>query len=123
MPAACKHLPDRRAAPQVDGLGRQEGVLLLVAVQGQVGQVSLGIAAEEVEDAVTARVRPGRERRPGHRRLGRARGRDARKPTLLPQPRQVGQLARFEQPRDDSGVQTVQTDDDDLLDGLNLRAV
>ena len=43
-----------------------------------------------------------------------------RKPPLLPQPRQVRQLARLEQPRDDPGLQPIQADDDDLLDDSNL---
>ena len=116
-------LPDRRSAPQVDGLGRQEGVLLLVAIQAEIGQVGLGIAAQEVEDPVAARVGPGRERGPGDRGLGRARRGNPGKSAPLSQPRQVGQLARFEQPRDDAGVQTVQTDDDDLLDDANLPVV
>ena len=71
---------------------------------------------------MAAGIGPGRERGPGHRRLGGPRGRDAGKSPLLLQPGQVGQLARLEQPRDDSGLQTVQADDDDFLDGLILPA-
>ena len=66
---------------------------------------------------MAAGVGPGGERRPGDRRLRRARGRDAGVPPLLPQPRQVRELAGLQQPRDDRRAQAVEADDDDLLDG------
>ena len=93
--------------------GREEGVLLLVAVQGEVGPVGRRVAAEEVEDAVAARVRPGGERRPGHRRLGRGGRRDPGQPAPPRQVRQVRQLARGEHRLDDRGLQPVQADHDD----------
>src|SRR4029450_4891575 len=71
-------------------------------------------------EAVSARVGPRGERRPGDRRLGGARGGDPCEAAVLPQPGNVGELPRIEQPRRDAGVQAVQTDDDDLLDGSIL---
>ena len=102
MPAALRMLPDRRSSSQIDSLGGQEGVFLLVTIQAEIGQVGLGITAQEVEDSVAARVGPGRERGPGDRRLGRARRGNASKTASFTQPSQVGKLARFEQPRDDA---------------------
>ena len=88
-----EQFPDRHTPAQVDGLGGQKGVLLLVAVQGQLGQVILGIAAQEIEDAMTARVDTRRKCGPCHGRLGGSRGGDAREPPLLFQPCQIGELA------------------------------
>ena len=118
-----ENVPDRRSASQIDSLGRQKRVLLLVAVQAEIGQIGSGIAAQEVEDSMSSRVGPGRKRGPGNRRLGRARRGNPGKSASLSQPSQVGKLARFEQPRDNVRVQTIQTQDDDLLDDANLPVV
>ena len=118
-----ENVPDRRSPSQIDSLGRQKGILLLVAVQAEIRQVGLGIAAQEVEDSVSSRVGPRRKRGPGNRRLRRARGGNPSKPASFSQSSQVGKLARFEQPRDDGRVQTIQTEDDDLLDDANLPVV
>ena len=88
-----EHFPDRHAPAQVDGLGGQKGVLLLVAVQGQLGQVILGIAAQEIEDAMTARIGARGKCGPCHGSLGGSRGGDACEPPLLFEPRQIGKLA------------------------------
>ena len=98
MPAALRMLPDRRSSSQIDGLGGQKGVLLLVTIQAEIRQVGVGVAAQEVEDSVAARVDPGRERGPSDRRLRRARCGNASKTASFTQPGQVGKLARFEQP-------------------------
>ena len=74
---------------------------------------------------MTARVDTGRKCGPCHGGLSGSRGRDARKPPLFFESCQIGELVFFEQPLDDTGVQTIQTDDDDLLDGsiLNLGII
>ena len=69
---------------------------------------------------MAARVGPRGECGPCHGGLGGSRGGDACEPPLLFQPRQIGELACLEQPRNDAGVQTIQTNDDDLLDGSIL---
>jgi hypothetical protein len=70
-----------------------------------------------------SRVGPRCKRGPRNRRLGRARRGNPAKSASRAQSSQVWQLARFEQPRYDAGVQTVQTDDNDLLDDANLPVV
>ena len=122
LPAVAKHFPERHASSQVDSLRGQKRVLLLVAVQGQLGQVSLGVAAEEIEDAVTSGICARRKCRPCHGRLGRPCCCNACEASQLFQPRQIGELVCFEQPRDNAGIQTIQTDDDDLLDGSSSSA-
>ena len=77
LPAAAKQFPDRHATAQVNGLGRQKGVLLLVAVQCQLGQIILGIAAQEIEDAMTTGIDTRGECGPCHGCLGGSRGGNA----------------------------------------------
>ena len=101
MPAALRMLPDRRSSSQVDGLGGQKGIFLLVAIQAEIRQVGVGITSQKVEDSVAARVGPGRERGPSDRCLRRARRGNPSKTASFSQPSQVGKLARFEQLRDD----------------------
>ena len=69
---------------------------------------------------MSAGIGSGCERGPGHRRLGGACGGDAGETPLLREPRQIGELASREQPRNDSGLQTIQTNNDDLFDGSVL---
>ena len=92
---------------------------MLIAIQGQVGQVVLGIASQEVKNPVPARVGARGKRGPSHRGLGRAAWWQHVQTPPAPSVGPVGQLACFEQPRNDAGVQTIQTEDDDLLDDTN----
>jgi hypothetical protein len=70
-----------------------------------------------------SRVGSRRKRGPSNRCLGWARGGNPSNSASVSQSSQVGQLARFEQPRDDARVQTVQTKDNDLLEDANLPVV
>lgn len=65
---------------------------------------------------MTARIAPGREGGPCYGRLRGAGRTDPGKAPGFFQPGQVGQLAGREQTLDDAGFQTIETDDDDLLD-------
>lgn len=85
--------------------------------------VSLGIPPNEVKDSVTTWIAPGRECGPHHRRLGRRGRTHPGKPAGLSQPRLIGQLAGIEQFADNLRFQTIETDDDDLLDGSNLKTL
>ena len=85
-----EHLPDASPSLQIDDLRRHERVLLLVAIQSQLGQISLRIAAEEVEYAMAAGIQTGGEGRPGHRRLCRVGGGDASVAAEFSQPGHVG---------------------------------
>ena len=118
-----EYVPDCRSSAQIDSLGGQKSVFLFVAIQAEIGQIGPGIAAQEVKNPVSSRVGPRRKCGPGYRGLGRARGSNPGKPASLSQPSQVRKLARFEQPRDNVRVQTIQTQDDDLLDDPNLPVV
>ena len=118
-----EYVPNCRSSSQIDSFGGQKSVLVLVAVQSEIGQVGFGIATQEIKNPVSSRVGPRRKRGPGYRCLGRARGGNPGKSASLSQPSQVRKLARFEQPRDNVRAQTVQTQDDDLLDDPNLPVV
>jgi hypothetical protein len=61
-----------------------KGVLLLVGVGGQGGEVSVGVSAQEVEDAVPPGVDAGGEGGPGHWGLGRVGGLEPGVAPLLP---------------------------------------
>src|SRR4029434_6841561 len=50
-----QQLPYRRPPAEVDGLGWEVSVLLLVPVQRVVGQIRLRVAPDEIEDAVAPR--------------------------------------------------------------------
>ena len=95
-------------------------VFIFIPVNGEVGKVGLGIPANEVKDPVTAWIAPGRECGPRHRRLGRCGRGQPGKAAGLSQPCQIGQLAGLEQIGDDPRFQTIETDDDDLLDGSHI---
>lgn len=92
-----------------------------MTIQGEVWKVGLGIPANEVKDPVTAWIAAGRECGPRHRRLCRCGRTQLGKAASLSQPCQIGQLAGFEQIGDDLGFQTIETDDDDLVDGSDLK--
>lgn len=94
-------VPDRGSAAEVDGLGGSEGVFLLVLVEGQVGQVRLGVAAEEVEDTVAAGVEAGGEGRPSDGGLSGGGGGEARQAPLVAEPGEVGQFSPIEQAGED----------------------
>ena len=72
-----------------------------------------GIAFEEVEDLVAARIEPRRERRPGDGRLRRDRGRQRRVSAALPEGRERRKLARRQHLLDERRVHAVEAQDDD----------
>ena len=114
-PRGREPVPDRGPAAEVHGPGRREDVLLLVPVQAVVGQVRLRITAEEVEDAVTAGIHPGGERRPGHGCLGRGGRGHAGKSARGNQLRQVRQLSGRQHRLDEARLEPVETDHDHSL--------
>ena len=116
----AEQFPDRRPAPEVDRLGRHEGVGLDVTAQRDVGAIGLGVAAEEVEDAVAAGVDARGEGRPGHRRLRRGGRGDPARPAPITEEAEVRQVPGVEQRPDDRGFEPVQADHDHTFDGSSL---
>ena len=110
---AAEHFPERLAAARVHRAGRDEGVLLFVAIEGQVGEVGRGVAAQEIEDAVPAGIGAGGEAGPGDRGLGGEGGGESGVATAIADGGQVGELAGREHRLDDGRLESVQTDDQD----------
>ena len=82
------------------------------------GPVGLGVALEEVEDAVPPRVQAGREGGPGDRRLRRDGRPQRREAPLRPQLREVRQLPLVHPLLGELGVRAVEAEDDQLLGRL-----
>ena len=86
----CQQIPDRLASPQVDDLGRQKNILLLVLVQRQFWKVILAVPADEVKDAMPTGIGSRSRRWTTLRGLRGSCGGDAGKAPLLFQSGQVG---------------------------------
>ncbi len=84
------------------------------ADHGEVRQIRLRIAPQEVEDLGRTRRRAGGERRPGDRRLRRVRRQQRRVAAVGAELRQVGQLARGHVLLDEPGIRAVEPEHDDL---------
>ena len=83
-------------------------------------QVAPQVAVEEVEDVVLARIRPGRERRPGDGRQRRIGAGDPPVAALLAEPLEVGQLAGLHHPLRQLRILAVETDEHEPPD-MRLR--
>jgi len=102
-----------RPAVEAVVLAEEEGRLPLLG-RGEGRAIGLGIALQEVEDAMPAGVQTGREGGPGDRRLRRDGRQQRGEAPLGAQLRQVGQLPLVHPPRGELGVDAVEAEDDEL---------
>ena len=128
--AFTEHGPERLRPPEHADLGLLQRDLPFPELQkaldsadvsrGQLGKVAPQVAVEEVEDVVLARIRPGREGRPGDRRQRRVGAGDPPVAPLLAQALEVGQFALLHHPFRQPGILAVETDEHEPLD-VRLR--
>ena len=112
-----RHLPEGHPAPARPSLGRG-GLDDAVPVarrahtaRAHVGEVGRRVALDEVEDAVAARPRPGREGGPRHRRLRRVGRGERAVVAALGERAQVGQLPLLQPAREEARVDAVEAED------------
>ena len=91
----------------------QRGLRLLDLGDRVLRRIGFGVAAEEVEDAVLARIEPGRERRPGDRRLRRVGGRQHLIVARVAQPGEVRQRAIVHPALGELRIHAVEAEHDD----------
>src|SRR5271157_2084506 len=108
----------RMVFPSADSPPWEAGTCsFLISIQAKIGKIGLLIPTNEIEDAMTTGICPGGERRPSDRCLSRGSRGDSRVCPCVSEAFHVGEFASVEQSRDEPGVETIQTDDDDSLDG------
>ncbi len=115
-----EQFPERPAAAQIYSFRRQISILLLVSIKSQIGEIGLRITADEIENAVAARIYSCGECRPRDRRLRRIGGLNARVPTLRSEPGKMRQFAGFQQRIYDLRLETVQPDNDYFFHDLQV---
>ena len=134
-PALAEDLPERLAlAAQFEGRRRerdaptanaQHPLGLAHARRGELRQVRLQIAIEEVEDIVLGRADSGGERGPGDRRERREGGAQPAIAALRGELREIWQLALGHEALGELGIKSVESEEDGLLDagfGIALPA-